>query len=1264
MSSSAPAPATVLEVFDALDSPGTPLTTPEVAEEFDCVNRTIYNKLDALVDEGSLETKKVGARGRVWWRPPGVRADGEGHDSGVALEENADRTRQDRLLEEQKRLVEVIASGAPLEECLSSLCTTVSTLDPTTRASIVLTDDEHKSFERCIAPDLSPAWREELERLPIDDSQIGTCGEAVFHGDPVTCEDVKTDDRWSEDWRELCLANDVLAGHSVPIHDEDGEALGSFMLCFDEPRTPTEWELLAEFGTHVASIALERERSNRELRESEERLRLATDAAEQGVWELDLQTNDFTHHSPRHDEIFGYEEPGDWSLETFLDHVHPDDREQVEQSFEDAFETGDWTVDCRIIRADDEQRWITAQGEVHDDSGEPVRAIGTVQDITKRKQTEEALREKKEQLASDLAATRQLQDTSTSLIQEDDIDTLDEEVLDAAVTIMDADFASMQRFDADRGELELLTHQGFSPEAEEAWGWVDPDEGTSCARALETGDRVVVPDVETSAFMAGTSDLEMFRQTGIQAVQTTPLVSRSGELLGMISTHWNEPHDPSERDLRSLDVLARQAADLIEQKQAEEELHEREEQLSSLKDRLLETSPTGILLVDDAGEISFANDRVADILGRSVEELTGLAHNAPEFDFVDPDGEPIPEAELPYEQIKRTSDVVFSIEVGATQPDGQRVWLSVNATPLYDGLSDEATEVMVALEDITDRKQATEALDHLNDASRELMNADEQEIVDEAASLMQTVLGGEYSGLWRYDSDTGELHQSDESTDPPDRDDIRYPDGFDERAWQTFVSEDRDVDNDLSPHPEIAPSETPIRSEVIVPLGRHGVLCAGSTRPNEFEETTVDLAETVATNVETALDRADREGQLARQNEALTRLDRLNSIIREIDQILVQADTREEIDHVVCERLADSNLYEFAWIGEHDAAADTIDPQEWAGVDSGYVDELTITTDDTPTGQGPVGTAVRTRETQVVEDIATDARFGPWREQTLAQGVRSCISIPLVYEDALYGVLTVYAGPLNTDEKDRGVLNEFGETIAHAINAIETKETLHTDSVVELTLGIQPSNSILGRLAQQAGCRFEFEGLVPQADDSSHVFFTAHDATSDEILAAGSEAVAVKELTRITDREDSSLFKARLSGPTLASLLVEQDAVVRTLTFKPDGATAVVDLPSTATVREFIEAIQTTHSDTDLLTRRTRERAIQTPHEFKTAVKERLTARQQETLRTAYLSGFFQSPRESTGQEIAGLLEISQTTFTQHLRAGQHDLFELLFDQA
>ena len=86
--------------------------------------------------------------------------------------------------------------------------------------------------------------------------------------------------------------------------------------------------------------------------------------------------------------------------------------------------------------------------------------------------------------------------------------------------------------------------------------------------------------------MAGTEDLRIYRQTGIRAVQSTPLLSRIGQIVGMISTHWSEQHRPSERDLRIFDVLARQAADLIERRRTAEAALEKEQQLRVLAARL------------------------------------------------------------------------------------------------------------------------------------------------------------------------------------------------------------------------------------------------------------------------------------------------------------------------------------------------------------------------------------------------------------------------------------------------------------------------------------------------------------------------------------------------------------------------------------------------------------------------------------------------------------------------------------------------------
>lgn len=248
---------------------------------------------------------------------------------------------------------------------------------------------------------------------------------------------------------------------------------------------------------------------------------------------------------------------------------------------------------------------------LHDMSGVLVGAVNMLVDISERKAFEESLHQGEERLAAELEATRHLQAVSTQLIHERDTTALYERIIDAAVSIMHSDFASMQMFHPERGEkgeLELLAFRGFDPEAARFWKWVRADSGCTCGEAMRTGQRVIASDVETCDFMAGTPDRTVYLEAGMHAVQSTPLVSRSGRLLGMISTHWRKPHSPSDSELQRFDVLARQAADLIERAIADAALRESEtrlaqevadmQRLDDFSRRLLERNDLNVIMHD------------------------------------------------------------------------------------------------------------------------------------------------------------------------------------------------------------------------------------------------------------------------------------------------------------------------------------------------------------------------------------------------------------------------------------------------------------------------------------------------------------------------------------------------------------------------------------------------------------------------------------------------------------------------------------------
>jgi signal transduction histidine kinase/ActR/RegA family two-component response regulator len=165
-----------------------------------------------------------------------------------------------------------------------------------------------------------------------------------------------------------------------------------------------------------------------------------------------------------------------------------------------------------------------------------------------------------------------LQEISAALIRENDIKALYEQILEAATSIMLSDCASLQMLRD--GKLCLLGWRGFDEHAVRYWQAVEADSASACSRALSARERVVIADTERCEVLAGTADLAEFRRAGIRSVQSTPLTSRTGELVGILSTHWRDPQTPAAGELRLFDVLARMAADLIERARTEQAMRE------------------------------------------------------------------------------------------------------------------------------------------------------------------------------------------------------------------------------------------------------------------------------------------------------------------------------------------------------------------------------------------------------------------------------------------------------------------------------------------------------------------------------------------------------------------------------------------------------------------------------------------------------------------------------------------------------------------
>lgn len=200
-----------------------------------------------------------------------------------------------------------------------------------------------------------------------------------------------------------------------------------------------------------------------------------------------------------------------------------------------------------------------------------------------------------EHSAADLKAMRRLNEIGTRCAKDgNDVERCLNDILNVSIEITGSDKGNIQLVEDRSGTLQLVAHAGFEESFLKFFDSVT-DQSTACRMAIETGQRVVVEDINESEIYAGQPSLDALREANVRSVQSLPLVSSSGKLLGVISTHLTEPHRPSEQELRLMDLLARQTADYLERIHVEKE----REQLLSREHELRQTAEEANRLKDE-----------------------------------------------------------------------------------------------------------------------------------------------------------------------------------------------------------------------------------------------------------------------------------------------------------------------------------------------------------------------------------------------------------------------------------------------------------------------------------------------------------------------------------------------------------------------------------------------------------------------------------------------------------------------------------------
>lgn len=275
-----------------------------------------------------------------------------------------------------------------------------------------------------------------------------------------------------------------------------------------------------------------------------------------------------------------------------------------------------------------------------------------------------------------------------------------QDVMDAAVAAVGANQGTLQLLEGT--SLRIVAHCGHKAPFLKFFGSTETVASTSW-EAARGGERVVVRDVEKSELFAGTESLKVLRVAGVRSVQSTPMINRRGKLLGILSTYWRRRHTPDKRELLRIDLLVRQAADLIAMGRAEDALRTSESTLRSF----YESVPLMMGVVEvpaDNSEIIHiydnpATDRFFDRPRGSTAGQSALRMGAPveavrtwieNYRLAEREGRPV---QFEYQHAQKR---------GA-------VWLSAVVAKIGPGDSGR-TRFSYTVADVTERKRAEEAL--------------------------------------------------------------------------------------------------------------------------------------------------------------------------------------------------------------------------------------------------------------------------------------------------------------------------------------------------------------------------------------------------------------------------------------------------------------------------------------------------------------------------------------------------------------------------
>ncbi|MFW6321128.1 MAG: bacterio-opsin activator domain-containing protein [Halohasta sp.] len=405
-------------------------------------------------------------------------------------------------------------------------------------------------------------------------------------------------------------------------------------------------------------------------------------------------------------------------------------------------------------------------------------------------------------------------------------------------------------------------------------------------------------------------------------------------------------------------------------------------------------------------------------------------------------------------------------------------------------------------------------------------------------------------------------------------------------------------------------------------------------------------------------DRALAERQLEVDHDRLSALNRLNTAVSDLTHVVIDRSTRAEIERQTCRVLADTDAYSCVWLGEVDARTDSVTVVATAGDCPGAVAVGDDVEAGTTRGYNVIRQAIWTRELQATTDMIENTAFD-WTDDTAdAVAYRSVAAVPVRYDGTLSHVCCLYTDrPDAFGPDERRVLDRTGEIVGHAIVADERRRALMGDERIEVELWVP--NLFGGADRTGPSWSVRIVQTIAGSDDDYLMYGLASSEDLDAIEAAV-DPLADVELVGVTDHGGTARLGFRLHRECLVALLADQGWSTTDAELVDGDCYLTAQHPSGGDVRRMVEVVTDAFPETELLARRQVESSPPSESALSIPAAADLTDRQRTILRTAHAAGYFEWPREASGEEIAETLGIASPTFHQHLRVGQKKLMDAI----